>query len=248
MVGPIASLLLASLLGAEAPPAEAPPAEPTAAEPEVVVVPSGTPALPTPDNQPAPPTPPAAAPSPTSRPHRLLIMPFFGFQTISPVRDDITADAGNFGSGVRLGGMAGGRLNRSVSLNGAIAVDLGSESTAPEGYRGHLTEWLVSFCPLMHLGSDAVQVLVGPKLGLVRGEETSGNGNGGGPEQAWGGWTFGANLGVFFRMGRVVSLGGFITIDVIEPAYRTCANCGVLADPSYPPSHRVESASVALLF
>ena len=179
-----------------------------------------------------------------------MIMPFIGIQSISPIRNNFVDEAGNFGGGYRLGGLVGGRANRWLSLNAAIAVDFGNDSRGDEGYAGGLTEWLLTFCPLLHLGPDAVQVLVGPKVGLLWGSESNGQSGGYYQESAdWYGLTYGAQLGIFFRLVPAVSLGGILSVDWMRPLTGTCDTCdGLRIVGTFPPSHHVESAMLAVLF
>jgi len=234
-------------------------AGPATTEPEVIASPSAAPEQ-APDDESSPPAPPAGAPAPPAptapaatpeaptRRRRLLVMPYFGVQTISPVHDRITADAGNFGGGYRFGGKVGWRINQFLSLNAEVTLDFDNESPAPEGYRGSLREWLFSFCPLVHLGQDAVQIVAGPKVGLLFGSESSGNGSGGGPHADWSGASYGAELGLFVRLLPALSVGGVAAIDVMRPSAGRCDGNPDCPIASYPPGHNVKSGTLALLF
>ena len=209
MVSPIASLLFATFLVAEAPtlPAVAALAtDPATAEPGVAVseqqpapstpppaapVPSGTGPTPTPNNRPTPPVtlPPPAA----SRPQRLLLMPFFGVQGAP----SFFLGNGNLGTGTRLGGLAG--ADHAMALpqrrdHGRLRQQIDAQTRLSET----LTEWLLTFSPLFHVGNlrpnDWRPILAGPKLGLLWG---SGDGYYYGDRFNWYGWTYGGELGGF---------------------------------------------------
>lgn len=260
LLAPTARLLLASLLTAAAPtsPAVAAPTTDRAtAEPEVVVSPGTVPA-PRPDAAPATSVPAPAAPAPPGtalpatpdRPtpsatpplRRLLIMPFVGIQGVSSFHVDA-----DFGTGVRLGGLAGERITRWLSLNGALAVDLGNTSMAKQGNQGTLTEGQLTFSPLVHVGNlrpnDWRPILAGPKIGLLRG---SGYGNFG-DHHDWDGLTYGGQLGGFIHLQRV-SPGLMLSLDYVRPFSRTCSCNGLHDGGTYPPRYYLGSAMLAVIF
>jgi hypothetical protein len=124
----IASLVAAAMSAATAPqPAPEASVDPAAPEPQVVVPSDAAPAPP-PVSQPARAATPAVAVGVPASQHRLLILPFVGYQKISTTfRDRITADAGTFGDGICFGVIAGGRLNRFLSLNAGLGYDTGNQ-------------------------------------------------------------------------------------------------------------------------
>jgi hypothetical protein len=243
MVFAIATLLAVTLSDASAPVPAAEASAAAANDRPAFVVPSDTAT----DSHPAPTTQSAVLPEPPAHQHRLLVMPYVGVEEVS-LKDEITFEAGNFGSGTRVGTLVGMRINRSFSLNAGVAFDLGSKSSAPEGYYGSLTGAQFALCPLMHLRLDSVEVLAGPKVGLEFGSESSGNGAGGPQAASWRGLTYGAQFGVFFRIVPVVSLGALFAIDLIQPSARTCDWSPGCLNTSYPAPYPVTSAMVALLF
>jgi hypothetical protein len=183
----------------------------------------------------------------------LLVIGYVGAQRV--FLHDIS-EAGEFGAGIRVGAMAGGRLNRYLSLNAGITLDRGSYSSdTPNGaFHGVLSESQLAFSPLLHLGPDSVQVVAGPRLALLIGSELWGNDGVGSDLQSgrhfdWWGWALGFELGVFVRIAPPISLGGIFTIDVMNPLTRSCDTCGAAEDvASYPPRHKVVSGMLALLY
>jgi hypothetical protein len=172
-------------------------------------------------------------------------MPFFGVQGAP----SFNLGNGNLGTGTRLGGLAGGLITRWLSLNGAITVDFGNRSMPEQGYPSTLTEWLLTFSPLFHVGNlrpnDWRPILAGPKLGLLRG---SGDGYYYGDRFNWYGWTYGGELGGFIHPFPTVSFGVMFSIDYVRPSIRTCT-CNVENDVGrYPPRYYVWSAMLAMLF
>jgi hypothetical protein len=201
----------------------------------------------------APPPPAAVDPEAAGDQRRLFVMGYLGWQRVF-LHD--TSESGEFGAGYRLGAMAGARVNRRFSLNGGIALDRGSYSSdTPNGaYHGVLSESQLVFTPLLHLHPGPVQVIAGPRLGLLLGRELWGNDGLGSNVQSgvhfgWWGWAFGLELGVAFPVARPVSLGALVTMDVMAPLTRSCDECGAAQDvASYPPRHTVVSGGLALLY
>jgi hypothetical protein len=89
-----------------------------------------------------------------------LAMPYLGLNVPVGRSGDFT------GTGFRLGGILGGNVTPWLSINGEIALDFMNPKNVPSGYDVAEVFFDVTFSPLAHFGTDAVQFFVGPKLGI----------------------------------------------------------------------------------
>jgi hypothetical protein len=199
---------------------------------------------------PPPASPPPAARDTLERPardrehRRLLAVPFLGVHSYLGDRGK------NFGPGMRLGMLLGGRLGRYVSLDGEAIVDLLNPHTDATIVRAQL-----SFNPLAHVPAGPVEMVGGPKLGVGVGTtsanlmDSAGNKTGT-SSSTYRGWIAGLEGGAFTRVSRGVSIGGLLAFELRTTSAGSCslstgATCQFNATG---PSAKVLSLSAAALF
>lgn len=217
---------------------------PTEAE-KIVAEPA--PALPPAEPAPLPaavPAAPAAIPTSAALDHGLLLIPYLGLNV--PVGDI----AQRYGTGPRLGVLAGWHLRPRISLNAEATFDLMDADSDPSFVRPHEYVLDLALSPLLHLRSGAI--VIGPKLGwfVNRRWQTS---DPSGAREALAdtgsrstpgyvyvpnliahhaqGFTVGLNLGAFATLGKV-KLGMMATVAVRQVVAHSCDYaCGSLIDP-----------------
>ena len=121
-------------------------------------------------------------------------------------------------AGLRLGGILGYRPNDHLSFNGELTLDVlnldnPAVGAANQGTDVSGAEFDLAFSPLFHTYAGAVELAVGPKLGLwgggtqysVSGETT---------KYSTGGLVAGVNAGLFVALGNGASLGGLLSFAV----------------------------------
>ena len=116
--------------------------------------------------------------------------------------------------------LLGGRLNPSFSINGEMRFDVLNFKDTPSTERWEATEFEIGLSPLFHAQFPAGngEFVIGPRLAFAEYElqrkDLSGFNVGG---DRWSGWSAGFNAGVFFALGRVMSLGGMLSFTSRNP-------------------------------
>ncbi len=151
--------------------------------------------------------PPGAYPPPPPKPagkSTFLAMIFLGVNSLQ-------GDSGqHFGPGFRLGTILGGRVNDMFSINGELTLDFLNQNDLPPGDTITEVEIDLAVSPLFHVHAGRLELVVGPKLGVmtdsaqidVDGTTTTGSGSG---------VVYGLNAGLFAPVSRAVSLGGLVS-------------------------------------
>ncbi len=152
-----------------------------------------------------PPPPPAYQPQP-EQPNPvpayrrgLVFLPYLGINTVVGTGSDA------YSTGFHLGGLLGGHIGPSFSLNGEMSIDVMNPN-------GSGSEVLVdfTFSPLFHFGFPYVEFVVGPKLGFFADAGSIGDSYYGGTTDFNGfGVAYGFTAGAFFPLGRM-AIGGLL--------------------------------------
>jgi hypothetical protein len=123
-------------------------------------------------------------------------------------------------TGFRMGSMIGWRSADRWSINGEVSYDY-IRVIEPPGVSASEHMVMVAFSPLFNVTTPSADIAFGPKLGfwklsaelsdsytqITLSEE---------------GWSWGANIGLFFPISAKASLGGLLSLDTFEPT-RACA-------------------------
>jgi hypothetical protein len=147
--------------------------------------------------------------------HGVLLLGYIGvnaFPGKGGLDSQVTGVTVGVDPGLRVGGLVGFYATPRFSVNGELSVDIINTDDAFGYWKTGGTRTAVAISPLFHLAasaSSAVEVAVGPKLGLrwmsissQSAEVFSSNGT-----------LFGLNAGVFARGGAVM-VGGLISFDL----------------------------------
>lgn len=162
--------------------------------------------------------PPAPRPErPAPRTHGFLAMPYLGFHTFAGATGAV------YSPGATLGALIGGRLNPSFSINGEIRLDALNFKNVPSSEQWDGSEFDIGISPLFHaqFPSGTGEFVIGPKLSFSGYEVTLRDDFGSTiTHDRWNGWSAGFNAGVFFAVGRVLSLGGLMSFTSRHPTER----------------------------
>jgi hypothetical protein len=171
----------------------------------------------------------------------MLIIPYVGLHFV----EGIAAD--DYDAGLRIGGLVGARVDRSVSLN----VELATNFLSPKGVdprtqsSGH--DLTIAFSPLFHGAIGGGEVMIGPKLGFW---SSSTSPDGLGDQRSQDGWAFGFNLGAFAGVTDDVALGGMLAYQMTVLSQTCARGPGVMTEgcnsTEFPP--QILSFAVAALF
>jgi hypothetical protein len=178
----------------------------------------------------------------SERRRRFLILPYLGVHSLVGGKSD------NFGVGFRTGVVAGYQLNPSISLNGELLIDVPNQKNAPNDQTMALLN--IGFSPFFHLPAGPVELVLGPKLGLaVLSREIKYSTSK--TQDSYSYYDLGTNFGVFFPLGKSMSIGGLITLDVQSP-FKSChkLNDGAQTciEDNLGDSQKVFGTMAALLF
>jgi hypothetical protein len=114
----------------------------------------------------------------------------------------------DLGLGGRLGTILGGRINPQFSINGELTLD---SLNVKNDSNLKVAEFDLALSPLFHVHRGALEIVVGPKLGLAGGSSELTGAPGGTDKSTVSGFVFGANAGAFGAVSPSVSLGGMLT-------------------------------------
>jgi len=161
------------------------------------------------------PPPRPGPPPPPPRTHGFLALPYLGAHTHSG------SASSDLGTGATLGVLLGGRLNPMFSMNAELRGDSLKYRNLPAGTSRSGSQSDLAFSPLFHIQFQTGEVVVGPKVGLFGAtEQDAMNGVSQGKYDT-SGVTYGANAGVFFAVGRIMSVGGLLSYTVRD-ANKVC--------------------------
>ena len=151
-----------------------------------------------------PPPPSNEAASPASTPgyaRGVLVMPYVGFAT------PVGSASNSYDSGMRIGSLLGWHLNRRLSVNVELTLDILNPKGLPSGISDSTLD--SSFVPLVHLPIGRLEILVGPKIGFFQ-ETLSYTSNSVSYSDSYNGFLFGANLAVLAGLGTI-AIGGLFS-------------------------------------
>jgi hypothetical protein len=144
------------------------------------------------------------AASPVSTPgyaRGMLVMPYVGFAT------PVGSASNSYDTGLRIGSLLGWHLNRRLSVNVELTLDILNPKGFPSGISDSTLD--SSFGPLVHLPIGRLEIVVGPKIGFFQ-ETLSYTGNSVSYSDSYNGFLFGANLGVLAGLG-MIAIGGLFS-------------------------------------
>lgn len=143
-----------------------------------------------------------------------LAMPYLGLNVPVGTAGD------HYDAGFRVGAILGGIVMPWLSLNGEIALDIMNPKNVPSEYDVSVVFFDVTFSPLAHFGTDAVQFFVGPKLGIF-GFGTSASYAGATSTGSASGGVYGLNGGFAIPIGNM-AVGGLLSFTG-RHATRSCS-------------------------
>jgi hypothetical protein len=156
-----------------------------------------------------------AAPPPDAPPRsQILFIPSLGIHSF---QNDSAKD---LDAGLRLQATVGGRVSDVVSVNVEVALDVMNPNNVPSGVDVSAMQYHGALSPLVHLGTGATEVVLGPKLGLFK-MSVDASGGGQSVSSSAHGWLYGVNFGIFGRLNDKASLGGLLSFD-FEKATEVC--------------------------
>jgi hypothetical protein len=174
----------------------------------------------------------------------MLIVPYVGFHAV----EGIVAD--NYDAGLRIGGLIGSRIARSVSLNVELATNflsLKNETNARTAPSGH--DLTIAFSPLFHGAMGGGEFVIGPKLGFWSSSISQDASSTQAALQAsQTGWAFGFNMGAFGGVTEDVALGGIVAYQMTFLS-QSCTRGGIdegCTSSGFPP--QILSFAVAAMF
>ena len=144
------------------------------------------------------------------RRRRLLLLPYLGIHSLQG------DTAKNLGVGFRTGAVIGFQLNEHVSLDGELLFDIANPKNVPAGSDITAVALTFSFSPFFHLPLGAMEFVAGPKVGLTGSAASNRIGNTK-YEQTGSYLTIGTNVGLFFRLGDKLAIGGLVNFDLQSP-------------------------------
>ena len=164
-----------------------------------------------------PPGYPSPPPPQSSRPHghgALLLLPYLGVHA----NEGVTGQDQD--AGFRLGGLIGYRANGQFSFNVELTIDVLNLKNAPKGVDLSGGGVDLAFSPLFHFDAGALELVVGPKIGvgvtIVDAADSVGT-----IENSRNGFEYGVNLGAFLPLGNGASLGALVNFEV-RTVSQTC--------------------------
>ena len=178
---------------------------------------------------------------------RVVVLPFAGVHSFVGTPNDGYARSVGASTGVLLGF----HLSPVFSLAGELSFDLLNFKNTPSDPSG--IAFVMAVVPQFHIVAPTFEIIVGPKIGLWF-EEIDGidpNFNYEKRSTSASGLVVGLNAGIFFPVGRHVSVGGLLTFD-LRPFNRICTNTNTTSescsDSSLPDSLKLWGLAAALLF
>jgi hypothetical protein len=141
-----------------------------------------------------------------------LAMPYVGVNSFE----------GNTGKGIdpglRLGAIMGGHAAPTLSLNGELLIDVVNLRDAPSNQTAASVE--LDFSPLIHIPSDNIEFVIGPKLGAYVFSITQKNTAYGDVTDSLTGLVVGFNAGLFAEVSPNLAIGGLFSFSVRKPQHQ----------------------------
>jgi hypothetical protein len=187
---------------------------------------------------------PPPPPRPPPRTHGFLALPYFGGAW------HVGSSGADMGAGAMFGTLLGGRLNPMFSLNGELRIDIINFKNVPAFMTRDAAEFDFAFSPLFHVQFETGEFVVGPKFGIFGFSEQDNNYGIMTQEISSSGVTYGVNTGVFFALGRIMSLGGLVSYTVRDPSQVCQTPTGgakMCVDANYP-AENVLAFHASMLF
>jgi hypothetical protein len=151
-------------------------------------------------------------PTNTSVKRGVLFLPFLG------VHSYVHEEANAYQPGLRFGAFLGGRTSDLVSLNGEVILDFSNVQGVQSTFSERAYHFV--FSPLFDFAAGAVQLVVGPKLGIfvlsyehLEGDISS--------STELTGFSIGLNAGLFLPVSAHTSVGVLLSFD-LAGANRSC--------------------------
>jgi hypothetical protein len=120
------------------------------------------------------------------------------------------------------GALLGARIAEKFSINGELSIDLVNVKNAPAGTQANRSELDLAVSPLFHFRTRALEVVIGPKLGLWFGSFGLTSGGRTLDSETARGLVGAANAGVFVPVSKGLALGGMFSV-ALKSFGRTCA-------------------------
>ena len=136
--------------------------------------------------------------------HGFLAMVFVGVNSLAG------STGKNEDVGFRLGTIMGGRVNDKFSINGEFTIDILNPNNVPSGLDVSELELDIAISPLFHVQTGNVELVVGPKIGIMAYSQQTDVGSTS-SKITGNGYVYGLNAGAFASISRSVSLGGLIS-------------------------------------
>jgi len=150
----------------------------------------------------------AAPPPPPPGRHGLLALPFIGIESHQ-------GDSGvGLNPGLVLGGILGGRIGSTFSINGELRIDVLNPKNTQSGVDETAVEVDFALSPFFHMPFPSGEFLIGPKLGFFGAASQLSYGGIDGDKTSASGFVYGFNSGVFLDVGQRSALGGMLTFAV----------------------------------
>jgi len=186
-------------------------------------------------------------PPPPTRPHghgALLLLPYLGLH----------AHEGTTGQdqdvGFRIGSLLGYRMNGQFSLNAELAIDFLNIVNQPARTHASGAEVDLALSPLFHFDAGALELVLGPKLGIWGGVVDTKD-DSGTFQSSDTGLVVGGNVGAFLPLGNGASMGGLVSF-VVRTVSHTCAKpdggSQTCMDTPHADSEKVLGVTAAALF
>jgi hypothetical protein len=139
-------------------------------------------------------------------------------------------DAAFYGPGLRLGTLAGVRINDRFSLNGEVMFNVSNVNGAQSGTGEYALN--IALAPLLQIPAGPVEIVLGPKFGLFVVLDSNDRGAGIGTSTTQNGYVAGVNAGIFLPVSAATSMGVLLALE-LRRLYEICTTI-----PSAPSSAR----------
>jgi hypothetical protein len=179
---------------------------------------------------------------PPPRRSRVLVLPFIGLHSF------VGNGADHRSVGASAGGLLGFRFSPVFSFAGELSVDVLNLHDSPDNASG--VAFVMALVPQFHIVSPSFEIILGPKIGLwFEGIDSTYNSQR--VSDTASGLVVGLNAGIFFPVGRRLSLGGLLTLD-LRPFNRKCADTDttneICTSSDLPDALKLWGLAGALLF
>jgi len=153
-------------------------------------------------------------------------------------------------AGFRLGSLLGYRVNGQFSLNAELTIDFLNIVNQPAGVRATGAEVDLALSPLFHFDAGALELVLGPKLGIWGGVVDTKD-DYGTVQTSAAGLVVGGSAGAFLPLGNGASLGGlfsFVVRTVSNMCLKPDGGAQTCMDTPSADSEKVLGFTAAALF